>query len=326
MRGRQESWEETWKEFKQWLKEGEPFVLACTAHAPYDGCFHEWNYSQVTPGEQGCDRLQQFGEEEIQVPQFCIKPIYASGRIVKQAWSHTFGEPYTVKTPEVTVTTTPIHPPEKGDPEQAHMQSVLLRNMLGFDDYYDGFEFYAIDSDLHKCICDGMHHRFVEVLGEDFQWECSNCGELGTGEPFYTGYHGIGGTAVQMDDPVCGECYGSGLCASCSEYVGADELDSHSRCKDHHIETVLDMIQSGDAGKMPDSLWEQLSDLQDVISRGNAQCATLRRLVPEKASEYLTQHHDGSNRIMKEIADAYWGWVEDQEDGDVWKRLDCGGD
>jgi hypothetical protein len=68
----------------------------------------------------------------------------------------------------------------------------------------------------------GIRDLVNEIEGKEILYAvCTACETKCVDGPLYpTGYHGIGGIAVQHDDFVCEDCYASNSCGHCGEYIG----------------------------------------------------------------------------------------------------------
>lgn len=89
-------------------------------------------------------------------------------------------------------------------------------------------------------------------------WTCECCGSKQSpmkpkpdayeGAIFHDGYHGNGGVGVEFDGKLCVECYSSGSCGACGEYVGQYDSESNDwpRCAElaEQFEIPVEVVES----------------------------------------------------------------------------------
>lgn len=111
-----------------------------------------------------------------------------------------------------------------------------IHNAEGNDGYYrdsmnDNFIMYDVTNGFDL---DNVNETFYTTLatkidfhlGIDYGFTCSACGNYHINPEYipYEGYRGNGGVGVFNEGALCEDCYQSGCCPNCGEYVGENNL------------------------------------------------------------------------------------------------------
>ncbi len=78
---------------------------------------------------------------------------------------------------------------------------------------------------------------------------CTECNECIFEDGILEDWRGCGGIATTADALLCSDCYSTGMCDVCNEYVGASDLtsmnDGHDTDNQHILNAEIQMIQDG---------------------------------------------------------------------------------
>ena len=132
------------------------------------------------------------------------------------------------------------------------MDKYIIKNKAGTNYHFIGNISYFASGDMEddplKEFLDKMNDGhaiaicewFAKEFGWEFHMDCSKCKKEHPGREFQTtSYHGDGGIGVIYTDKICEECYLTGCCSYCGEFVGAELLKSEEGyCEDCNIKIL----------------------------------------------------------------------------------------
>lgn len=160
------------------------YIIQFTAHAPYDGCFSE--------------------------PQFVAM---AEGTFVNLTHDSVY------KIADLEDIEKYIHKAEGND---GYYRDSMNDNFVIYDVTH-GFDLDNINETFYATLAQVIENELPNV---DYGFTCSKCGNYHINPEYieYEGYRGNGGVGVFMEGALCEDCYQSGCCPHCGEYVGESDI------------------------------------------------------------------------------------------------------
>lgn len=246
-------------------------VVACRAVGPYAGCHWEMCYFFIQGPRRG---------------SWSVRPVHMAGDLA-----------------------TEFEKRADRDTQKAKfwLKFKLKSLMSGTGGDYIDFEVLPVDTTLARRLSLNFYQSFIAVLGNNFQWECTECGSPVSGGPCYHhGYRGNGGVGIVHTDAVCENCEARGTCRECRTYLGVDDVDEPTqRCLDclakFVVESAGQQLRPTGGVRVRRGKEEYLERTIEALGLAGRQLVTYCEVRPVYAEKAKKQHADALVSITRSI-------------------------
>ena len=255
---------ETTRTFQEFVRENGPSYLWGEVVAPHDGCFHlnavafirgkfafvTADLCSFTGGNRGTNYAQYVVKPPKDLPD---SEIFSAGCILAEDLDKVLSH----------IEFKPLSSLAADTPFALTSHAIRMAQGLGYD-----------VSGLFKCA----------LCGQDLS-EVIDCEELGGVYFLKSGFHGAGGIAIDVDAPVCGECFLARQCAWCGEEVEPDakDIDDAGHCvwcapeiRCQYCGASFRSNREGNAKSAEAYRAGCCPDCLDLVQRGEAELETYR--------------------------------------------------